>query len=87
MLIRSVRMTFKPEKVPEFKKIFQGSKNQIRNFPGCQHLELHEDYVHDNIFATYSIWENENALNNYRNSDLFKEVWSQTKALFGGSPG
>jgi heme-degrading monooxygenase HmoA len=31
---------------------------------------------------TYSIWENTDALENYRKSDLFKEVWSQTKMLF-----
>jgi quinol monooxygenase YgiN len=79
-------MTFKPEKVPEFQDIFNRSKKQIRNFPGCQHLELHGDYTHGNIFATYSIWQDQNALDNYRNSDLFKQVWSQTKVLFEKNP-
>ena len=79
-------MTFKSEKVPEFLGIFSRSKKQIRNFPGCKHLELHEDYTNGNIFATYSIWQDQNALDNYRKSDLFKEVWSQTKALFEKEP-
>jgi len=86
MLIRSVRMTFKFEKVPEFLELFNRSKKQIRNFPGCKHLELHEDYTHGNIYATYSIWQDQNALDNYRKSDLFKEVWSQTKVLFEKEP-
>jgi len=86
MLIRSVRMTFKSEKVGEFLNIFERSKKKIRRFPGCRHLELHGDYSDENIFATYSIWENEMALENYRNSDLFKETWSQTKILFEKQP-
>lgn len=86
MLIRSVRMTFKLEKVEEFIDLFQRTKKKIRNFPGCTHLELHADYTQKNIFATYSIWENEEALNSYRESELFKDVWSKTKILFEKQP-
>lgn len=86
MLIRSVRMTFESEKVEDFLRIFDQSKSKIRNVPGCTHLELHRDYTRKNIFATYSIWDSEEALNNYRDSDLFKEVWSKTKALFEKEP-
>jgi len=35
---------------------------------------------------TYSIWENEEALEVYRQSELFQNVWSQTKVLFQGKP-
>ncbi len=31
---------------------------------------------------TYSRWQSEAALNQYRDSELFKSVWSFTKALF-----
>ena len=86
MLIRSVRMTFKHENVADFQQIFNHSKKQIRSFPGCQHLELHGDYNHPNVFATYSIWEDQNALDNYRNSELFEKVWSKTKILFEKQP-
>ena len=34
------------------------------------------------IFFTLSIWEHPQALENYRNSELFKDTWSKTKALF-----
>jgi len=86
MLIRTVRMTFEPEAVEAFLQVFDSSKEKIRNFPGCQHLELHKDYNADNIFSTYSIWENEEALNAYRHSDLFKSVWAQTKPKFSEKP-
>ena len=82
MLIRIVRMTFKEENAEKFLKIFKDSKSKIRNFSGCTHLELMKDYHQENIFITYSLWENEKCLNEYRNSELFKEVWKNTKKLF-----
>lgn len=86
MLIRVVRMTFRPEAVSAFLENFEANKNSIRNFPGCQYLELWEDHHSKNIFITYSHWESEEALNQYRDSELFKSVWSFTKALFSEKP-
>jgi quinol monooxygenase YgiN len=86
MLIRIVRMTFKPETVPAFLENFEANKNSIRNFPGCEHLELWQDYSSENIFITYSHWQSQEALNQYRDSELFKSVWSFTKALFSEKP-
>ena len=86
MLIRIVRMTFKPEEVSAFLENFEANKSSIRNFPGCQHLELWQDENQKNIFMTYSHWENEEFLNQYRDSELFKTVWSFTKALFSEKP-
>lgn len=82
MIIRIVKMNFKPEKVSEFLQIFNESKQLIRNMPGCTHLELLNDVKEKNIFFTYSFWESENDLNNYRNSEIFASVWTKTKALF-----
>ncbi|UTA70408.1 MULTISPECIES: putative quinol monooxygenase [Emticicia] len=86
MLVRYVRMTFQEEKVPEFLHIFNGSKEQIRAMPGCSYLELMQDLNQPNIFMTHSHWECEEALNNYRQTALFKTVWAHTKALFADSP-
>jgi heme-degrading monooxygenase HmoA len=86
MLIRTVRMTFQPDKDGEFLEIFNGSKKLIRNFPGCRHLELWQDYHQKNIFITYSHWEDETALNNYRDSELFRSTWKKTKVLFMEKP-
>ncbi|MEA5402030.1 antibiotic biosynthesis monooxygenase family protein [Arcicella sp. DC2W] len=86
MLIRIVRMTFHEEKVENFLAIFNASKHKIRHFEGCQHLELLQDKNFPNIFSTYSYWESENHLNNYRDSELFKNVWTSTKVLFVEKP-
>lgn len=82
MIIRLVKMTFRETEVKNFLQVFETSKNQIRAFPGCHHVELLQDVTAKNIFFTYSIWDSEDALEQYRNSELFKKVWKQTKALF-----
>lgn len=81
-MIRIVKMTFDPLKVPEFLDLFNGSKQLIRNMKGCTHLELLNDTNSPNIFFTYSYWDSENDLHNYRNSELFGNIWSKTKKLF-----
>ncbi|MBN3522136.1 antibiotic biosynthesis monooxygenase [Algoriphagus lutimaris] len=86
MLIRIVRMTFHEEKVAAFLENFEIHKKSIRNFPGCHHLELWQDENEKNIFMTYSHWESEEDLNQYRDSELFKNVWAYTKTLFSEKP-
>ncbi len=86
MLIRIVRMTFRPEERDNFLQMFDQKKAQIRHFPGCSHLELLEDYNDTNVFSTYSYWENEAALDAYRHSDLFAAVWAETKSKFAAKP-
>ena len=86
MLVRIVKMTFEPSETEAFQEIFERNKEKIRGFEGCNFLELYRDKNRDNIFFTYSYWENEDALDNYRHSDLFTEVWSETKKMFSGKP-
>lgn len=75
-------MTFRPEAIPGFLADFEKIKNRIRGFEGCHHLELWRGVEGSNILFTYSYWDNEEALNNYRQSDLFKGVWNNTKTYF-----
>ncbi|MCC2548690.1 antibiotic biosynthesis monooxygenase [Hymenobacter sp. BT175] len=82
MLIRVVRMTFAPDRVADFLTIFRDSQDQIRQMPGCRHLELWQDAANLNIYCTYSHWDSVEALNAYRGSELFGHVWPATKALF-----
>lgn len=72
-------MTFQEDKVDDFIQVFEETKQRIRNFPGCRHLEL---WRTGNVFFTFSMWENEAALDHYRFSELFKTTWSRTKVLF-----
>lgn len=82
MIVRIVKMTFIPEEVENFLQIFNEIKNKIRGFEGVVHLELLRDSKQLNVLFTYSIWENENCLENYRKSELFNTTWAKTKILF-----
>ena len=82
MIVRIVKMSFREENIQDFLEIFEASKQKIRNFEGVEHLELLRQANAGNIFFTYSLWRSEKELENYRQSELFKEVWAKTKALF-----
>ncbi|MFO8148496.1 MAG: putative quinol monooxygenase [Bacteroidota bacterium] len=86
MFIRIVKMGFKPENIEAFLENFEANKSKIRNFEGCRFLELYRDKNNTNQFFTYSYWENEAALENYRNSKLFKGLWANTKQYFNQKP-
>lgn len=86
MLIRIVKLTFKPENISSFEQIFESSRPKILAFEGCNLVELYQDIKNPNIFFTYSFWDNPSDLENYRNSDFFKHVWSGTKKLFAEKP-
>jgi len=81
MIIRIVKMHFREEEIPRFLEVFEQSKLQIRHFPGCTHLQLLKAELPGVLF-TYSHWESPEALENYRNSELFKTTWVKTKRLF-----
>lgn len=86
MIIRIVKMDFKPEEVITFNNLFEAYKSQIRAREGCTHLHLLQDITVPTIFFTYSHWQTEADLNSYRNSALFEEVWAKTKVLFQAKP-
>ena len=79
-------MSFEPAKTKDFIKVFEESMHHIRNFEGCSYLELFNDVHSPNVYFTYSFWESEHHLENYRNSELFKRTWAQTKVLFNDNP-
>ena len=82
MLIRVVKMTFKPEAIPTFLQLFEERKQLIKDFEGCMYVELWQDQLHPHIFFTYSHWIDAVALEHYRNSTFFADTWQQTKQLF-----
>jgi autoinducer 2-degrading protein len=82
MFVRIVKMGFQEDKIDDFLQNFEEVKQNIRNFPGNRFLELYRDKNDPTIFFTYSYWETEADLENYRKSELFIEVWTFTKQLF-----
>jgi len=86
MFVRIVKMSFHEEKIFHFLENFEVIKQKIRNASGNRLLELYQDKTDPCIFFTYSYWETEQDLENYRNSELFFEIWSDTKKLFNKKP-
>ncbi len=85
MVTRIVKMSFKPDRVEEFKQLFEQYKMQIAGAEGCISLRMLQERE-SNIFFTYSEWQGEEYLEQYRRSDLFSKVWSQTKTFFNDKP-
>jgi quinol monooxygenase YgiN len=86
MITRVVRLSFDPNNLTDFYKVFEASKIHIAAFEGCNGLQLMQDATEKNVLYTLSYWENEECLNKYRFSDLFKATWSETKILFNNKP-
>jgi autoinducer 2-degrading protein len=86
MFIRIVKMSFAEENIPAFLENFELIKEKIRNAPGNRLLELYQDKNNKCIFFTYSYWETDEDLENYRKSELFSTVWAFTKKLFNDKP-
>lgn len=86
MFVRIVKMSFEPSKTEAFLTYFHSKKQMIRDFEGCEFLELYTDKAQPNLFFTYSYWRDESDLERYRNSELFKTVWARTKSYFNDKP-
>ena len=82
MITRIVKMHFSLENREAFEKIFAESAPKIRAFEGCTQVHLLNDVKDMSRYFTYSKWESELALENYRNSELFRTTWAKTKVLF-----
>ena len=86
MFVRIVKMSFHTKHIEAFLAMFEEKKTIIRASEGCLLLELYQDKTNSEIFFTYSYWQDEKNLENYRNSQLFKDVLDQTKTYFNDKP-
>ena len=75
-----------PERVKDFMDMFTATHSKIASFEGCKSLQLLNDVQLPSVFFTHSTWESEKHLENYRNSELFKQTWTKTKAMFSNRP-
>ena len=82
MIVRLVKMTFRPEEVELFQGLFVRWKDKIIGFPGCLALELLHDTENPCVFFTHSHWRSPADLEAYRVSDVFGDVWPVVKTLF-----
>lgn len=86
MILRLVKMTFKPEETANFLAYFETVKDDIASMPGIVNLKLYQDESNSNIVFTHSTWLNDRYLEAYRKSEVFGKVWPKTKAMFDDKP-
>ncbi len=85
-MIRIVKLTFEPEHIAAFLAHFETVKEKINAFEGCQGMQLLQSKKEPNVVFTYSKWNSEDDLNNYRNSALFAAIWPKVKTWFSAKP-
>jgi quinol monooxygenase YgiN len=86
MITRIVKLEFEPEKIQEFLDFFELVKHKVNSFPGCKGMQLMRDKSNGCIVFTYSIWESEADLENYRTSETFSNIWPKIKVWFADKP-
>lgn len=81
-MLRIVKMIFREQEINTFQLHFEKVGDQILQMDGCNGLSLLQDRRDKRIFFTYSKWDGPEALEAYRQSELFKQTWSKVKPLF-----
>lgn len=86
MIIRIVKLHFQADKIDGFLEFFETVKYKVNGFPGCLGMKLLRDINDPTIVMTYSHWEDESDLENYRTSETFGEIWPKIKPWFAEKP-
>ena len=86
MIVRLVRLTLAPDCLEAFEAMFWRHHADIQAQSGCQGVELLGDPEDARVRLTLSRWSSEEALNRYRASSLFGQIWPATKAMFAAPP-
>lgn len=86
MITRIVKLEFQEDRIDEFLDFFETIKHVVNNFEGCIGMKLYQDIDRPNLVMTYSHWNSEDDLNNYRDSDAFGQIWPNIKPWFSAKP-
>ena len=81
-MVRLVKLTLKIEHTQDFIQHFDTVKEKINAFPGCKGMKLLRDKNNPQVVFTYSEWNADSDLENYRNSELFASIWPTVKQWF-----
>ncbi len=86
MITRIVKLHFQEEKVNDFLSLFDQVVTKVNAFPGCQKMHMLRDINNPTVFITHSLWDSEEDLNKYRDSELFQTIWPTIKPWFAEKP-
>lgn len=84
MITRIVKLTFNANYCEEFEHQFPAVRKIVENSKGCRGVQLQK--ANKQLYFTISKWDDETALNDYRKSANFQEIWSKFKANFSEKP-
>jgi len=82
VIVRLVRMRFRPEEVERFLALYERAYPVIVGQPGCRSVQLVREVNDPAAFATWSVWNDGASLDAYRRSPFFRSFWPEVKALF-----
>lgn len=86
VIIRIVKLTFRPEHNDDFIKMYDSKRERIAQFEGCTGVKLLRDTTNHNVFFTYSTWQSVAHLDAYRESEFFVSTWTVVKTWFSEKP-
>ena len=81
---RIVKLILLEGEEENFLNIYRTRNPSLKNVKGCQSTCVLKSITSDQEFFTLSVWDSVQALEDYRNSEYFKETWSLVKQLLGG---
>lgn len=85
-LVRIVRLSFKEEHLDDFLQFYSRVQSQIAAFEGCLEVQAFRDNEQPNVIYTISRWADAACLENYRQSDLFRDIWARVSPWFDEKP-
>lgn len=86
MITRIVKLEFQAAHLSDFLRFFDSISHVVNEFPGCKGMKLYQDVDHPTIVMTYSHWNSDQDLENYRNSEAFGKIWPSIKPWFAAPP-
>ena len=82
MIVRVVELKFEKENLQQALNKLENIAPIVRSMEGCSFLEISSCLKDKGMILTYSYWTSTEALNNYRNSEVFITFWRDIKKLF-----
>jgi quinol monooxygenase YgiN len=82
MIVRVVELKFEKENLPLAQKMLEEIAPKVKGMEGCSYLEISSGIKDKGMIFTYSHWSSADALNAYRDSEIFRNFWRDLKKLF-----
>jgi quinol monooxygenase YgiN len=86
MIKRVVKLFMHSEHQEAFLAIYKNHIEYMAGLPEVITLELFEVKGEPGKYMTISTWTSEEGLENYRNSQYFKDIWAKIKPWFSDKP-